>query len=898
MAEEIQRRLNEVASTCGDGARRAREWVRAVRASFPSVDNDAGLLIEKSYRLENLSRKIAAAAERRMCIGIYGASQQGKSYLVSVLARPKDGPLLTRFGGRTINFISDINPSGGKESTGLVTRFTLHPSGHPADEAHPVELRLLTETDLVKILGNAFQSDFDQNNLKIVRPVGESVIAALAAAEKAKAPKPVAPHVHELALFDVGEYFRDNFSTRWRELEPIGYWKRLLEIGPFLELDARAALFSVLWGGIPQLTELFRRLAGWLGKLGNAEDALTSLDALVPRERSIIDVAALRRLADGDDSDDMLPVRPIRGCDAGTPVQVPRAVLASLVAELRLTIDQRPYEMLDHADVLDFPGARSREKFTDLADLGGPEGERRDLDLLLRGKIAYLFQRFSDERELTALLLCMGNKPNEVKDLGALVKHWIDLTHGHDAASRAKVRTALFLVLTMIDLEFQQKDGDKSGKSLWDNRLKSSLIEAFKVERWAEDWDGKPFRNTLMLRNPNFNQEHLVEYETEANGQLRSPLKEVGLSVRNRGYIEALDQSFHGSDLVQRHVDDHAVVWKAMLELNDGGVGHIVRRLSGVLDPGLKVTQLGQRLGDGSRDLNASLRVFYHGVDDASLAEKQAALKAIRQAIIDAFGKNIRAFPGFIGHLLLSERDIRDVARNVGARAVDAAPEERPLSLDDLFGPDGGEAGVAAPIVDRAHVFAHELFSYWSSQLGRLGSDDAFLRIYGLKGRDVSAIVKEIVTLADRKGVKNLLAERVRAATQLAAGQWDEMTERVVTIALHSFNAVVAELGFGDLPLADRPGWPENDPNPQMRVFQPPPFIERPDPATPRQLPDLGAAPADTARAYFRDWVVAFVAAGMANLSHGGGRELDEKQNAALGEILKLLAADASASAA
>ena len=117
----------------------------------------------------NLSRKLAASAGRRNSAGVFGPSQAGKSYLVSALARnPEPHPLTADFAGTKKDFLAEINPPGDRESTGLVTRFTVVPG--TTDTTHPVELRLLTETDLVKILGNSFLSDFDPNNRTVKLP--------------------------------------------------------------------------------------------------------------------------------------------------------------------------------------------------------------------------------------------------------------------------------------------------------------------------------------------------------------------------------------------------------------------------------------------------------------------------------------------------------------------------------------------------------------------------------------------------------------------------------------------------------------------------------------------------------------------------------------------------------
>ena len=111
-------------------------------------------------------------------------SQAGKSYLVSALARRPLGQLTADFAGCTKDFLTEINPPGDRGSTGLVTRFTAHKSAVEAD--HPVELRLLSETDVVKILANSFYSD-DPNNMTFKLPDEAAIREALTAAQASAA---------------------------------------------------------------------------------------------------------------------------------------------------------------------------------------------------------------------------------------------------------------------------------------------------------------------------------------------------------------------------------------------------------------------------------------------------------------------------------------------------------------------------------------------------------------------------------------------------------------------------------------------------------------------------------------------------------------------------------------
>lgn len=891
--EAQQEALRKRAERIADAARKTRGWIEDVRTTAQSVANEAESLISDSRRTESLARKLARSAGRRMCVGVYGASQQGKSYLVSVLARPPGkSELLTRFGDETRDFVREINPQGGKESTGLVTRFSTVASVGDTDPKHPVELLLLTETDFIKILANSFQSDFDQNNVQTPPPQGDAVRDILAAAEAAKDRRAVAAHLDEIVVSDLSEYFQKNFRNRWQDLEPLRYWTRLIGLAPYLSLEARARVFSVLWGGIEEFTALYRLLVGALEKLGHPSEVLTEMRALIPRATSIIDVATLeQQLGTKADEQDRLSVRACHAAGLAPAIELPRAVLTALIAELRITMNEQPWPIFEHTELLDFPGARSRLKLTVLPS-DAEERAKQVRQLLLRGKIAYLFQRYSEERELTSMLLCMGNKQNEVKDLGTLVRQWIELTHGATPAARRSVPTSLFLVLTMMDLEFLPKAGETEDAiaTKWDVRLHASLAEPYQHDGWVMDFAGSPFNTTVMLRNPNFRQDHLIEYELEpGTEQPRQPLVEIGVSRRNQGYITQLETSFMESKAVARHFADPREAWSAIFTWNDGGVSYIVDKLSVVSNPALKLGQVGQRLTEGSGPLHANLKRFYHGMDDDARREKETMLRDLRTSLQRAFRqRQFRPFPRFLERLMLAERDLREIALNVASMRIDEAADPAPGANDDdddIFGTGQKPVLAKPPRADRAALFGQHLLRHWIGQLRRLPQDEAMLRLFNLPARVVSDIADQLIVGAERVKLADQVASAVRAATDLAALRWDDVADRIVAIALYRFNTFVVELGFSDVPYDKRPGFPEGEANPTRRIFEP-----QPDPGD--SLPRLGDAPETYELRRFIDWGIAFLAMGVANLSFGGGRELSDEQNAALGNILRELAAD------
>ncbi|MCW2248564.1 hypothetical protein M2352_004224 [Azospirillum fermentarium] len=867
-----------------EGSRQARLWIDAVRGGAVSVANEAHGLSTATRRAENLARKLAGAAGRRNCAGVFGPSQAGKSYLVSALARKPPQQLQACFGPLRKDFLTEINPPGDRESTGLVTRFTIH-GGGVTDPEHPVELRMLTETDLVKILANSFLSDFDPNNMTVPLP-DEAEIRQVLAAAQAEATGPAAPHLDEIALYDLGDYFQRNFAARIKTLNGTDYWDAVIRTAGRLPLARRAQVYAMLWGGLPAFTELFVMLAGALERLGHPTDAHAALTALIPRERSIIDVMLVKqRLGTAEDAADPVSVRPMAAGGAlGPAVPVPRAVLCALVAELKIVMNDRPWGFFEHTDLLDFPGARSRLKLTSLpADAADRSEQVREL--LLRGKIAYLFQRYSEERELTAMLLCMPPSVAEVKDLAALVRGWIEVTHGATPALRAQVRNALFLVLTKFDLEFLEKGGETadSRRGKWDRRLDASFLEMYGKDGWPHDWDGRPFDNSLFLRNPGMRQEHLMDYDESAGGQ---GLVETGPARRHAERLAEYRGAFDASPLCRTHFRNPAEVWEAAFAPNDGGVGLLVRRLDAVLDPNLKANQIRQRLMSEAAGLHASLKRFYHAADDASRTEREQALGSLRVRLNTALKPGDYALFGLLlERLMMPADDVVEIFLNVAALRLDrVAPppaDAAPVDDDDPWAEEPAGAAPAAAAKappDRPEIFAGLMMNAWTERLRTLSRDAGLLAHLGLGADVLDQLVQEVIIGANRLDLRRQIADGVRAQVQAANTRWDDVVERAAGIALMRLNDYVAYLGFGEADETGRPGFPEAPKPRQRAVFTLPPLPER--------LPALGTQRQLIDRERFIDWGVALRQLGLDNIAFAGGREIDEQQNRALGAIL------------
>lgn len=396
---------------------------------------------------------------------------------------------------------------------------------------------------------------------------------------------------------------------------------------------------------MPQFQSLYLQLCGALRDLGNPAEAGCPIEALIPRKTSIIDVALLHGLS--EPATDMLTILGAEGRKAS----LPRAVVTALTAEITIHMREKPDDFFDHTDLLDFPGYRSRLKLENL----NQELERPGTleNLFLRGKVAYLFERYCEEKELTSMLLCIGPGNQEVQDLPRAVYEWICSTHGENPAHRAGKAPALFFVLTKMDMEFEKKKGTPSVETRWTTRLQSSLLDFFgKQHDWPENWDGShPFNNVFLLRNPNFRSEAIFSFDGD---------KESGIRPEQTLYVEEVRQAFLQSPLVQRHVAEPEIVWQAAMTLNDGGVALLRERLRPLCNPELKRRQITVSLDEKREQVLTKLTPFYKSDDREELRRRQEQLSRTLVALLARLAEK-QLFGEFLRALQVRDFDLYEI---------------------------------------------------------------------------------------------------------------------------------------------------------------------------------------------------------------------------------------------
>jgi hypothetical protein len=770
----------ELAAACADTSKAITEalgWVRndANARRISSVRSTLDRELRRSF-IE--ADRLGKALERPMCVGLFGPSQAGKSYLISALARREMEQVLVAFDNIPpgLDFVRQINPEGGRESTGLVTRFSMRPVTTPS--GYPVAVRLLSQADVVKILGNTYLLDCELDDEVIP---DEADLNALVA--KARTMTASSPGLGEEDLWDIREYF----EQRQFKGEPI-MRDTLQELAPTLSTEGRSLLFSMLWGRINEFTSVCTRLCKKLDELGNAADAFCTIEALVSRNAdrfdrrldSIVNVVTLNTLSNPE-------AESVEVCTAtGRKAKLARADLTALVAELHLTLCTRPWDFFDHTDLLDFPGARSRLRIPDvrgfLKTSGSSDAAAPLADLFCRGKVGYLFERYNFERELTSILLCMGPGPAEVRTLPAMVKEWIDVSHGETPAARAAGETALFFVLTKFDREFEQAAGQSDDSSQrWTTRLESCLTKFFgQAHDWPREWKpGRPFDNLYWLRNPNVFSPQILDYDATR--------REVAIRDGERARIDKLRDEFLENAEVKKHFHDPGKAWDEAFRLNDGGVSYLADSLRPVCNPVIKLRQIEARLGVLRARIRDLLQPHYVPSAPGERLQKRIAVYHTLVRAIDEADQRDR-----LGSLI-RRLGVEQFALYQAIRARIAI--QNPDHVRKRGGLVGTEdASRSNARMHKSDQAAEAAIECWTQGLYELSRDRFFAQAVGVDSSALSEIRDELIATERRRNLRDKVAEHIRAST-LATDKPSTFADKASVIAGRLINEFVSSFG-------------------------------------------------------------------------------------------------------
>ncbi len=874
--------------TVYEGAGRAVEWVTDVRSQSARLDSEADGLIERLRQSRNLCRRLGAAALRPASVGVFGMSQAGKSYLISSLARDVNGQLETDLDGNRLNFIKHINPpGGGKEATGLVTRFTRRSSSAPS--GFPVRLTIFSEVDLAKVLGNSYFHDFDRERVEL-EPDLDAIRIEIAALQKQRLPNP-AGGVTEDDMVDLLDYFEQRFEKSMAPLRA-EYWPSAVELAPRLDPDGRARLLSILWGGIEEFTRTYSILSAALRKLSHASTIHAPLEALVSESGdtyewsrdSILNVDVLDGLC--TDTGTSLEVLPINGSEILSPASIPRAVIAALTVEMEFSLANEPVaSMLERVDLLDFPGYRGRLNVARLEEVekqAKSEGKDPVAQLFLRGKVAYLFERYTEDQEMNVLLMCTRcDIQIEVTTLAPVLSAWVHGTQGGTPEERAGHPPGLVWVLTQLDRRLEAKPGQSASQQEqeWSNMMHITLLERFAHCDWLDDWSrGEPFRNVCLVRKPGMLRSTFRVDEQEQELEF--------LSDAERSRLQRQKSIFVGNHSIGRYVRDAADAWDAVLTVNDGGMTRLAQYLDKVASMQRKLERIEAQVSRIIDEIGSHRLDPYFQAEGAGEVEK-------KRAIAERVSAAVRSQPDGFGELLYQLQPSSEKLRTLylhteattdtenGSKKAGESETTNRRRLITL--PGTGKASADKPSTTvtsgRAATFARAVASEWIRKLREIPDNPDLFRFLGLPSEALQALTDELITGFHRCNVEDAVVGALRPLEEHRGATRRGIVDQQVLLAKSVVSDFVDYLGYAAMPVPERPKSPVDG----RRIFEPAP------PIASATLPALPAEEQPYSGMFIVDWLAGFGGLAVNNAGHSAGREITPEQNERLGEILSLI---------
>ncbi|MFC0178561.1 putative virulence factor [Thorsellia kenyensis] len=901
-----------------DGADMAINWIKETRQTVKRVDNEANSLTIALRRARNQAKSLSHAASLPMTVGFFGLSQAGKSYLISSLASSKTtGKLETQLGLHKLDFINHINPpGGGKEATGLVTRFSARNSLAPDD--YPVQLRIFSEIEIAKILANSFYNDFNQE--KIDFSLNEELITQHIKKITSKKSTKVIPGVDADDVVSLWDYMT-RLAGKSQQVMKYTYWPEAIAVAPYLSIIDRAELFSLLWGGSKAFTEMYVKFAVAITTLKGAKQVFAPLTALVIEENgqfsqkdSIMNVDMLERLTQNeDDKISVLSVNYSEGILTTDEVILSLSLLAALTVELYVPLSDEVCEpIFDEVDLLDFPGYRGRLSLESLDELDKTTADSGIAQLFLRGKVAYLFERYTDNQEMNTLVMCTSSaKQSDVTSVGPVLDDWIKKTQGEDAATRSKRHSGLIWALTMFDMRVGQSLtlDPLQLKEVWGTGglMKMAILERFGQYDWLEKWGEGPFNNTFLVRKPRLEQFSSIELNAG---------EEVAFNPSHLDKLALMKQTFCDDEIVQKHIAEPSNAWDAMLTLNDGGISRIIDALKLTTGLSFKLDRIREQLEQTKHDLVTSrLKKWYHSQGE----EEVTAKENIAREIINVLTKQAKRHGEILLALMPNKESIERIylqhiqitGQTVETESQNNVPVNTkfdPFAVDNGFGDEidifsqepqlindnqsnANTEAVSAHAVENVteadKLFVQNVIQEWYAHLRQLPDNLKICQGLGIPKTIMELLTDEIINIASRNQVDQSLMNCFNGAQQIGVRR-ERIVNKQVFRVLNHLGDFLSWLGYVKQPLSQRP---KSRFNAGAEIFQLPESMNSINFTldSSSSLINLSEEPVPYTQRFVYDWFVALKEAIEENAGHQFGSEFTVQENQRLGEIISLM---------
>lgn len=690
-----------------------QELIQNVTSQISSINNFiswADNHLQQSRREETFKKlvnvrrqlkRLRFSLESNPAIAAFGESQKGKSYVISSLLARKGQQFMVNDPktGETYNFVEQLNPiTRDTEATGVATRFTK--SYEVPNDSFPIMVKVLSIADMLQILCDTAYNDVKSHSVIDREDIDEFMIAQ---ERRYKGSPNVQDVLDEDDIMNVREYVEDHIGiTKAKELLDSRYFDVLARIIPHAQPREWPQLMSKLWYDNSDITSLFIRMLQGYETLGFSKKVYIPISALLNTTTTLMSSLCLQKL--DVSSPTTGNVDPNMGTDLFTEDQkivegFSKSVLSSIAAEVVFQIPKETIaeeliyntegilddgnrqrllskgwnkkvskEFLNTVDIFDFPGARAALELQE-------EQIKIELNnkMMLRGKVRYLFNKYSDERLINVLMLCHDHMQNGPTVMPGLVEQWIKQNMGASVRERTafldkSIVSPLFMIATKFNMDMShsvQSGGDDQIEKRWEDRYQKVLYEQVLQAdslSWFKNWTERGgFKNTYLLRDykwSGINGNRLFEgFETSG----------VETTEIDTTFHQQLRQSFVTSPYVNTFFEDPELAWDAAATMNNDGATRIIENL-GIVAANAKESRLYKYISEvkGLHAQTLQLMVeYYHDENDENVLQKAISRSGAIVAEFDVVcGKDNYFFGRMIQNLQVSENYVFDFYYN------------------------------------------------------------------------------------------------------------------------------------------------------------------------------------------------------------------------------------------
>ena len=791
-------------------------------------------------------KKIRAAIAENPAAVLYGESQQGKSYLVSSLLSTQkrfkvvDDSSVDDEGKGKIeyDFLKEINPRGdGAEATSVVTRFSIRPASNI--KGYPVKIKLLSIIDIVLILCDTYYSDLKD----YIKPFKESELRSNIEQIENKIGDVSQALIHEDEVLIMQDYFKSHFASKAPYIFDADYFRSVSKFIDKATTNDIVDIFSLLWNNNPQLTKLLGNIIQKYKQIQFVKELHVPYSAILRNGTEILNVERLKELY-ADNQKSIQCVARINGVE--NSFEISASYLCAMASEIVLKlpdnlVDEIPF--LQNTDILDFPGARARldKKEEDIVD------NTLVPQMLLRGKVAYLFNKFSDNLMINTLLFCHGKKQAGPRFMPDLLKNWIESFVGKDLDARQKFMdkaqiAPLFVIGTMFNLDLVKDQNDIYGNleslsARWKQRFETIYYKELFGEdcKWLDGWTStSAFNNFYLLRD--------FYWSSPAKNNIYSGWDEDGgketkeiIPVDYPDFRKDLKQSFLQYPFVKKHFADPEEAWEEAASMNKDGSEYIIRNLSIAAEHinDAREDKFNRDLQKIKEKIIDEISKHYHDESsDNRIIDAKKRAGEVQAALDIAFGRDSYFFGKIMQCLILSEGDVykifheefqkadlvekKDLSKYVYVRmkanglskdndyetnlsilakayemnAEDCEKffEERGVDLLELFsGADDGMKSIS-------QTLAELLEDYWFNQWLHGKNYDSLKQM--LDEISVENMLGMLHILYTKMGMTSRISQSIRQYVDKFGSNVDEIQEMIADMCAEKLNEFVSNVGY------------------------------------------------------------------------------------------------------